>query len=86
METITYYYKREDGSFIFSVRDTIGIRRTIVKDATAGEQYLRMLQYSKKTIRKLYLDLQEDYRLIKRFFFTPSYWEAKAWQEEYTTR
>ena len=86
METITYYYRRESGYWIFSTKDTLGTRRTIVKDAPAGEQYLRMLQYSKKNIHKLYLDIPEDYRIIKRFFFTPTYWEAKAWQDEYYSR
>lgn len=83
---MAYYYRRGNGSYVFSLKDTTGIRRTVVKDEYTGEQYLRMLLYSKKNPQRVYLDIQEDYRLIKRFFFTPSYWEAKSWQDEYHTR
>ena len=85
METITYYYRRESGAWVFSTKDTTGIRRTIIKNEQAGAQYLRMLQYSKKNIHKLYLDIPEDYRTLKLFFFTPTYWEGKPWQSEYTS-
>lgn len=83
---MVYYYRRGNGSYVFSLEDTTGIRRTVVKDEYSGEQYLRMLTYSKKNLRRVYLDIQEDYRLIKRFFFTPSYWEAKPWQDEFIAR
>ena len=79
-----YYYKRANGDWVFSILDSHGIRRTIEKDERPGEQYLTMLRYAKKTPKRLYLDLMEDYRLIKRFFFEPAYWEGKAWQIEYT--
>lgn len=32
---------------------------------------------------KLYLDIPEDFEIIKRTFFSPSYWEERTWQEEY---
>ena len=78
-----YYYKRENGGWIFSLLDSHGIRRTVEKNDYTGGQYIRMLRYSKKEPTRLYLNLQEDYRLIKRLFFTPAYWEGKTWQTEY---
>ena len=80
----TYYYKRENGDWVFSLEDSHGIRRTLEKKEAIGEQYHRMLRYSKKNPQRLYLDIAEDYRTIKRFFFTPSYWDGKPWQAEYT--
>lgn len=81
-----YYYRRENGYWVFSLEDTNGIRTTVVKDEQAGEQYHRMLRFAKKSPKRLYLDLMDDYRAIKRYFFTPSYWEAKPWQQEYLLR
>ena len=82
MNTI-YYYKRENGDWVFSLEDSHGIRVTVEKDAYSGEQYHRMLRYSKKNPQRLYLDIMDDYLTIKRFFFSPSYWEGKPWQQEY---
>ncbi len=79
----SYYYKRLSGTWVFAQMDNFGIWRTLVKDEQSGEQYHRMLRYAKKCPERLYLDLPEDYRLIKRFFFDPAYWDGKPWQTEY---
>lgn len=72
-----YYYKRADGSWIFSVDG-----HTIVKDANRGAQYHTLLRYMGKETWRLYLDIEADFNLIRQNFFHPSYWEGRTWQME----
>ena len=68
-----YYYKRANGSWIFSVDG-----RTIVKDAYRGAQYHLMLRRLGKELWRLYLDIAADFKLIQENFFTPSYWNGRT--------
>lgn len=63
-----YYYRRENGTWVFSLTDSIGIRHTVEKQEYAGGQYHRMLRYSNKNPQPLYLDIPDDFRTIRRFF------------------
>jgi hypothetical protein len=72
-----YYYKRSSGTWVFLVDG-----QTIVKDAEKGAQYHRMLRFAKKELRRLYLDLFEDFEKIRSSFFTPEYWVGRTWAQE----
>ena len=65
-----YYYKKANGLFVFSTG--------AVKDDEHAGQYLRMLRYSKKPYDRLFPDIPEDFRMIKRIFGVP---DGKTWQE-----
>ena len=82
METV-YYYKREDGTWVFSLQGYTGERRTIVKNESGGAQYLRLLVHTNKEMQRLYPDIPREYEDIQRLFFSPSYWKDRTWQQEY---
>ena len=70
-----YYYKTVGDVWHFST----GVSR----DARRGNDYLRMLRYSGREVEKLYLDLPEDFEIIKSTFYSPEYWKGRTWEEEY---
>ena len=60
MNNTTYYYKRENGDWVFSVTDYYGVRNTDVMSERAGARYLYLLREQGKEVRKLYLNVPED--------------------------
>ena len=69
-----YYYKRDSGEWVFqdgSFTDEREALKHLIAKRKAG-----------LTVWRLYLDLKEDFELIKKNFFTPEYWENTTWKEE----
>ena len=71
---IIYYFKTFDGVWHFST----GITRTDEKVS----QYLRMLGYAKKEVRRLYPDIPEDKAKICEVF---GYRQDLTWQDIYNS-
>lgn len=68
-----YYYKTSDGMWHFST----GVKKD---DAKAGE-YIRMLRRIRKDVERLYLDIPQDFRKIKKVFGIP---DGIQWQNIYS--
>ena len=74
METI-YYYK--------TISDTWHFSTGVSRDASKAVEYMRMLRQKKTNVRRLYLDIPEDFEMIKRLYRTPEYWSKRTWKDEY---
>lgn len=77
METI-YYYKTASDIWHFSTG--------VEKEASRAVQYKRMLEYSKRKVIRLYLNVPEHFDIIRENFYTPGYWKSRTWQDEYEER
>lgn len=44
--------------------------------------YFRSLREKGVQTWRLFLDIPEDFELIKKFFHTPAYWKHTTWLEE----
>lgn len=75
-----YYYKKADGSWVF--HKCIYYPMTIVLNERDGARYHTRERLRGNDPWRLYLDIPEDFALIKKLFFNPSYWENRTWQEE----
>lgn len=79
-----YYYKKENGDWVFSIPDENGGRSTALNDERSGNVFFRLLVKKGAELSRLYLDIPEDFETIKELFFGREYWEGRTWQNEYT--
>ena len=69
-----YYYKRASGTWVF--------QDGIFTDEREALKHLISKRKAGLLVWRLYLDIPEDYELIKQTFFTHDYWADKSWREE----
>lgn len=77
METI-YYYKTASDIWHFS--------NGVTKEARTGSEYKRMMEYAKRKVVRLYLNVPDQFEIIKEKFRTPEYWVGRTWEDEYEER
>lgn len=79
-----YYYKRENGDWVFSLPDSDGGRSTAVNDERSGNVFFRLLvKKVDAELHRLYLDIPQDFETIREKFFDREYWSNRTWQKEY---
>lgn len=72
------YYRTGDGSWVFEPGQRfspIGGREHILRILTQGDD-----------VWQLHLDNEEDFRNIRKAFFTTDYWDGRSWQDEYNAK
>ena len=74
MDIVHYYKRHKSGDWVFE--------DCVISDCRQAVKYLIEQRRAKKVVWRLYLDIPEDYELIKSLFFTPAYWEGRTWQQE----
>lgn len=69
-----FYYKRLTGSWVFP--------DGVFTDEREALKHLISKRKAGLTVWRLYLDIPEDFELIKANFFTPDYWSNTTWEKE----
>lgn len=73
------YYKRASGAWVF-FDYTKG--ETIVLNDRDGARHHLQERKRGNNLWRLFLDLSGDFDMIRKNFFSPSYWENRTWQME----